>query len=84
MDVAGYLPVEGKVVVKVKKTNRVKVRMSEWVGLDGVSVSWNGRRIEPKREGRYLGVSGLRPRDEIVFTFPVPERTVDRVIARWP
>ena len=59
-------------------------RMPEWGALDGVAVSLNGRRIDPQREESYLGVSGLSPRDEVMFTFPVPERRVNRVIGRLP
>jgi hypothetical protein len=60
------------------------VRMAEWIGLAEVATFVNGRRVEPQREGRYLAVSGLSPGDKLVFTFPVVERTVNRVIARWP
>ena len=71
-------------VVNVKKTNRIKVRMSEWIRLSEVATFVNGRSVEPKREGRYLAVSSLSPHDEVVFTFPVVDRKINRVIARWP
>ena len=71
-------------MVKVKKTNRISVRMSEWIRSSEVTTFVNGRSVEPKREGRYLAVSSLSPHDEVVFTFAVVRRKTSRVIARWP
>ncbi len=84
VDVASYLPVDGKVVLRIKKTRKVMVRMPEWVELNEVAVSIRDRRVDAPAEGRYLRVENLQPGDQVVFTFPVPERTLNRVIARWP
>jgi hypothetical protein len=58
--------------------------MPEWVNLRDVAVSIRDRRVDAQAEGRYLRIENLQPEDRVVFTFPVPERSVNRVIARWP
>ncbi len=80
LDVDSYLPVEGKVVFHVKKTQGIKVRMPEWSDPGDVLATVGGQRVETSIEGRYVRVRGLSPNDKVTLTFPVPERVEHRVI----
>ena len=84
LDVNSYLPAQGKVVLKVKTAKNVAVRLPEWVDLSEVSVAIGKRRVRAKTDGRLVRVSRLRPNDEVSIEFPMPERTLHRVIGRRP
>ena len=84
LDVHSYLPAEGKVVLKIKKTQRVAARMPEWVDLNRVRVTVRGKEVSLKTRGRYVVLAGLRPGDVVGLTLPVPERVIHRVIGRRP
>ena len=84
LDVNSYLPVEGKVVLKIKDAPVVAVRMPEWSDPQGVEINVGGRRLSPIVEERYVRVQGLSPGDEGTLTFAVPERVEHRVIGGSP
>ncbi len=84
LDIHSYLPVEGRVVLKIKKAGRVAVRMPEWVTLSEVNAAVRGQKAEVRIKGRYLVVEGLKAGDEVELAFPVPERTLYRVLGRRP
>lgn len=81
LDVDSYLPVEGKVVLHIKNAPRVAVRMPQWCVPFEVSVSVGDRSRRPHVQGKYVHTGNLRPGDRVALTFPVPERTLDRLIA---
>jgi hypothetical protein len=84
LDVHSYLPVQGRVVLKIKRAGRVAVRMPEWVTLGEVSATVGGQKAATGIEGRYVAIGGLKAGDEVELTFPVPERTLYRVLGRRP
>jgi hypothetical protein len=84
VDVDSYLPAEGKVVLRIKDTTAVAVRMPEWCSHDDVMTTVDGNIRRVLSDGRFLRVGWLRPGDEVVLRFPVPERTVHRVLGELP
>lgn len=84
LDVESYLPVEGKVVLRIKDAPTVSVRMPDWVAMQQVSVETNGTPLPVHQSGRYVQVEGLTPGTTIQIGFPVPERTIHRVIGEIP
>ena len=84
LDVDSYLPVEGKVVLRIKDAPRVAVRMPEWCYPAEVQVSVGGQARRALVEGRFVRVGWLKPGDHATLTFPVPERVTHRVIGEIP
>jgi hypothetical protein len=84
LDVHSYLPVQGRVVLKIKRAGKVAVRMPEWVTLGEVSAAVGREKADTRIEGRYVAIGGLKAGDEVELTFPVPERTLYRVLGRRP
>lgn len=58
--------------------------MPEWVTLAEVRVAVGGKRVDARIEGRYLAMEELEGGDEVELTFPLPERTLYRVLGRRP
>jgi hypothetical protein len=84
MDVHSYLPVQGKVVLRVKRATKVAVRLPEWVTPSDVRGTVGGRKAEIRVQGRYASIGESKAGDEIELTFPLPERTLYRVLGRRP
>jgi hypothetical protein len=84
LDVDSYLPVEGKVVLRIKDALRVAMRMPEWCDPRGVRATLGGKQVETQVDGRYLRIDGTRPGDMLTLTFAVPERTTHRVVGEIP
>ncbi|MBI4531096.1 MAG: glycoside hydrolase family 127 protein [Candidatus Latescibacteria bacterium] len=84
LDVDSYLPVEGRVILRVKDAARVAVRMPEWCDPRDVRVSVGDQTRKTLVEGRFVRVAWLHPGDRVTLTFPIPERVVHRVIGEIP
>ena len=84
LDVDSYLPVEGRVVLHVKNTRSVRVRMPGWSSPEQVRATVGGKDAESAVQGRYVRVGGLNAGDKVTLTFPVPEHTEHRVIGEHP
>ena len=84
LDVDSYLPAAGKVVLHIKDAARVAVRIPEWCDPVEVQVQVNEESRRTLVEGRFVRVGWLRPGDRVTLSFPVPERTVHRVIGEVP
>jgi hypothetical protein len=80
LDVDSYLPVEGRVVLHVKNTRSVRVRMPDWSNPGQVRATVGDNHADTQVQGRYVRVGGLSPGDKVTLTFPVPEHTEHRVI----
>jgi len=76
--------VEGKVVLHIKNTAKVAVRMPAWCNPMDVQVSVGNESRKPLVEGRFVRVAWLNPGDQVTLTFPVPERIVHQVIGEIP
>lgn len=84
VDVHSHLPAQGKVVLRAKKAKKVAVRMPEWVDSGSINASIGDRTIDVRWEGRYVKLGRLEAGENAVLAFPVPQRTLYRVIGRRP
>lgn len=75
MDVESYLPFEGKVVLRNKQAEAVRVRLPAWVDVKNLKVMLNGNPIEALQPGRCVMVEGIKNGDAIELNFIVRERT---------
>lgn len=80
MDIDSYIPYEGKVVLKNKTARWLTLRIPFWVNRSEVKCSVNGMQRNFAWVANYVKVDGINPKDEIVFTFPVNEETVDYTV----
>jgi DUF1680 family protein len=82
-DVYSFIPYQGRVNVKMKKSCRtVRLRVPEWVesGSPQVICKVNGSPRELAWEGRYVNVGAGRPGETIDLAFPIATRTVKETI----
>ncbi|MAG36368.1 MAG: hypothetical protein CL878_09005 [Dehalococcoidia bacterium] len=84
LDVDSYLPVEGKVILRIKDAPNVAVRMPAWCNPAQVGVRVAGQARRVLVEGQLVRIGWLQPGDEVALTFPVPERSLHRVIGEIP
>jgi DUF1680 family protein len=84
LDVDSYLPVDGKVVLTIKDAPLVAVRMPEWCDPSSVFVAVGDDARRSPAEGRCVRIDRLNPGDTVTLTFPVPERTLHRMIGEIP
>ena len=81
MDVASYLPYEGKVVLTNKQARRAAIRIPRWVDRAAIQTRVNGKSAASSWIGNYLVVDGLRPKDILVLDFPIVERAAKYTMA---
>jgi hypothetical protein len=72
VDVDSWLPYEGRVLITVKDTRSVAVRVPGWVDIVSVGTTLDGEDVEPLRAGRYLVLTSLRSGQKIELRFDVP------------
>ena len=70
VDVASYLPYEGKVVLHNKKAKTLNVRIPAWVDKEAVKVAVDGQARACRWLNRYL-LLGVKPKCQITITFPM-------------
>ena len=80
MDIASYLPYEGKVVLKNKKAEVASVRIPRWVNKSKVKVERSSRASKLMWTGNNLLLTSLKFNDVITISFPVQERTEKAVL----
>ena len=83
LDVDSYIPVDGKVVLHIKEAPNVAVRLPEWCQPATVGVRVGEESRKAQVEGQYLRVRGLRAGEHVTLRFPLPERTLHRVIGEF-
>jgi hypothetical protein len=74
-DVNSYIPYTGRVDIRIKKKMSLQIRIPEWVSPDDARCRVDGKDRELNFEDRYANVGKVRKGEEIVFTFPISERT---------
>ncbi|MDO8589305.1 MAG: hypothetical protein Q7T82_19960 [Armatimonadota bacterium] len=75
-DIDSHVPHAGRVDIKIKKpVGSLQVRMNDWIEKDKVKCAVNGRPLPYTWQGAYLTTGPLKPRDEIVLSFPIRERS---------
>ncbi len=77
LDVASYLPYEGKVVLNNKTSRRVYVRVPRWANKKAVRGFVNQAELTAAWFGDYLVVERLQKGDRVTITFPMVE-TVEK------
>jgi len=84
VDITSYLPVEGKVVFRFKGAETALIRVPQWCDAGDLSVEINGSPASFESEGRYIQLVYLKEHDEAIVRFPIPERSVFKVIGEMP
>ena len=81
-DVHSYIPYEGRVDIKIKKTCRtVLVHAPEWIEPgDHIAVTVDDKPRSFSWEGRYIDLGEVKNAETVVVTFPIAERTVKETI----
>lgn len=72
VDIDSYLPYEGRVVITVKDTPSVAVRIPGWVNIHDVRLTLDGKDVRSVWAGRYMTLHGLHPGQKIELQFDVP------------
>lgn len=73
VDIQSHLPYEGRVSVKNKGARRIALRVPAWVNRHELVLSVNDKNAGLDWIGNRLLLTGLKPRDEVLLTFPVKE-----------
>ncbi len=76
VDVSSYLPHQGKVIIDVKDSSRVAVRVASWMPVRQLQTRVNSTARDGVRVGNYLIFDGVKPGDTIELDFPIKESTV--------
>lgn len=84
LDVASFLPVEGKVTLHIKDAAKVALRLPEWCEKKNVTVKINGDQAKTTTIGQYVHIYLLKPQDTVTLKFDLPERIIHRVIGEMP
>jgi DUF1680 family protein len=84
LDVDSYLPYEGKVVLKIKATPAVAMRIPQWADRDRVTCKMNGTGRDFAWSEDYVEVRDLNAGDVVTVEFPIREETTFSVIGDKP
>ena len=84
LDIASYLPLEGKVDLKIKNAPTVMVRIPAWCDPTQLQISVSGMTRRRVNVGRSLYIDQLSPGDLVEITFPMTEEVVTRLIGDLP
>jgi hypothetical protein len=71
LDINSYLPYEGKVILKNKKSQKIAVRIPLWVDKDSVKAEINNKPADIYWLDRNLIFSKTKKSDEITINFPM-------------
>ena len=74
-DVDSYIPYEGRVDVRVKRTCDLSIRIPEWVSREQVSCKVNDADCGLSWDGRYAALGKVESESTASLTFPIFERT---------
>jgi hypothetical protein len=84
LDVASYLPYEGKVVLTNKTAHKIYVRIPLWADKSAVRCLVNEQPAATHRLGSYLAIEGLAPRDVVTIEFPMVETVETYTLPSYP
>ena len=84
LDVASYLPYEGKAVLTNKTAHRIYVRIPLWVDKSAVRCRVNERPASTHWLGSYLAIEGLAPHDVVTIEFPMVETVETYTLPSYP
>jgi hypothetical protein len=80
LDIDSYLPYEGKVVLKNKTAESMRLRIPNWVDKNRVRARGGRGKLKLSWQGHYLVIDRVLPREEIVVEFHVPESVEKHII----
>lgn len=80
IDIHSYLPNQGKVVIKNKKAEKIRIRIPGWVDRKSLRMKNGDRDIPQDFVGNYLLIDSVKLSDEITITFEVPQSAVKYTI----
>lgn len=81
LDVDSHLPHEGKIVLRIRETRSVRVRIPAWLSVEKARATLDGQPATLKRDGRFLRFDELKSGSVITLIFDVPERTEKHTFA---
>jgi hypothetical protein len=84
LDVASYLPYEGKVILTNKTARLVYVRMPSWVDKSAVRCRVNQQPASTHWLNNYLAIEGLAPCDVVTVEFPMVETVETYTLPSYP
>ena len=73
LDIASYLPYEGKVVITNKTAKTISVRIPYWVDKNSVKSNINGNASSPYWIENYLVFENMKSKDILTIEFPMVE-----------
>lgn len=73
-DIISYIPYQGRVEVKVKEAVSLTIRIPEWVTPSETRCQVNDRERTITWDGRYAQVGSVKPKDNVLLSFPIHER----------
>ena len=74
VDIDSSLPYKGKVVLKIKNTAEIYVRIPLWVNKNSVKVRKENKIMHFEWFGQYIRVMGLKPSETVEIAFDMAER----------
>lgn len=81
LDVDSHLPHEGEIVLRIRDTRSVCVRIPAWLSVEKARATLDGQPATLKRDGRFLRFDELKSGSVIALIFDVPERTEKHTFA---
>ena len=81
LDVDSHLPHEGRVVLHIRDTRAVRVRIPAWLSVENVRATLDNHPATPRRDGHFLRFDELKSGSVIALSFDVPERTEKHTFA---
>jgi hypothetical protein len=81
LDIASYLPFQGKVVIKNKTARRISVRIPPWVPRRALRCAVDGRPAVPDWIGRCAQFTGLRGGEVLTLEFPLKKETLNLALS---
>ncbi|MBT3275788.1 MAG: hypothetical protein HN368_21745 [Spirochaetales bacterium] len=74
-DINSHIPFTGRVDVRIKQDLLLEIRMPEWCEPEQACCQVNGEHRPLTFDVRYAQVGQVQADDEVVFEFPITERT---------
>ena len=81
VDIASYLPYEGRAVIKNKTARSVSVRIPNWVSRPDLRCHVDTQSVANQWLSNYLVFDGVEPGAQITIEFPMVEQTIRRTFA---
>ena len=74
-DVDSYLPYQGKVVIRMKQSEQLHVRIPSWVPDEKILCRVDGEELKGTMDRRYLRIGKIETGSVVTVEFPLPRET---------